>query len=75
LSGEDPAPFRAQVIDMPPIPPQITEHRVHELVCALCWAHLKRDFIAIAERSGVSQALGEALLEQEKQLFQLWYQV
>jgi transposase len=41
----------------------------------LCWAHLKRDFIAIAERSGVSKALGEALLEQEKQLFQLWYQV
>jgi transposase len=41
----------------------------------LCWAHLKRDFIAIAERSGVSKALGEALLEQEKQLFQYWYQV
>lgn len=41
----------------------------------LCWAHLKRDFIAIAERSGVSKGLGEALLEQEKQLFQCWYQV
>jgi len=41
----------------------------------LCWAHLKRDFIAIAERSGVSKRLGEALLEQEKQLFQYWYQV
>jgi len=41
----------------------------------LCWAHLKRDFIAIAERSGVSKALGEALLEQEQQLFQSWYQV
>jgi len=41
----------------------------------LCWAHLKRDFIAIAERTGVSKALGEALLEQEQQLFQYWYQV
>jgi transposase len=41
----------------------------------VCWAHLKRDFIAIAERSGVSKALGEALLEQEQQLFQHWYQV
>jgi hypothetical protein len=41
----------------------------------VCWAHLKRDFTKIAERSGVSQALGQALLEQEKQLFTLWYQV
>ena len=41
----------------------------------VCWAHLKRDFTCIAERSGVSQAIGEGLLEQEKKLFQLWYQV
>ncbi|ASC69925.1 hypothetical protein XM38_046480 [Halomicronema hongdechloris C2206] len=41
----------------------------------LCWAHLKRDFTKIAERTGVSQGLGEALLEQEQALFKLWYQV
>lgn len=41
----------------------------------VCWAHLKRDFTRIAERSGVSQAIGEGLLEQEKKLFQLWYRV
>ena len=41
----------------------------------VCWAHLKRDFTKIAERTGVSQALGEALLEQEKKLFELWYRV
>ena len=41
----------------------------------VCWAHLKRDFTQIAERTGVSGDLGKALLEQEKQLFQLWYQV
>jgi len=41
----------------------------------VCWAHLKRDFTRIAERSGVSKAIGEGLLEQEKQLFRLWYQV
>jgi hypothetical protein len=40
-----------------------------------CWAHLKRDFIAMAERSGVSQDIGEQLLKQEKALFALWYQV
>jgi transposase len=39
----------------------------------LCWAHLKRDFIQIAERSGVSKSLGEALLKQEKLIFELWH--
>jgi len=40
----------------------------------LCWAHLKRDFIQMAERVGVSSEIGESLLEQEKKLFNLWYQ-
>jgi IS1 family transposase len=39
----------------------------------LCWAHLKRDFTQIAERSGVSKELGEALLNQEKSIFELWH--
>jgi transposase len=38
----------------------------------LCWAHLKRDFTRIAERTG---ELGEALLEQQKLLFEQWYRV
>ena len=41
----------------------------------VCWAHLKRDFTRIAERCGVSQAIGAGLLAQEKALFELWYQV
>ena len=41
----------------------------------VCWAHLKRDFTKIAERPGVSGELGKALLEQQEQLFELWYQV
>ena len=40
----------------------------------ICWAHLKRDFIQISERSGVSAEIGTGLLEQEKQIFNLWYQ-
>lgn len=39
----------------------------------LCWAHLKRDFIKISERSGVSAIIGASLLKQEKQLFNLWH--
>jgi len=38
----------------------------------ICWAHLVRDFTRIAERSGVSGELGNALLEQEKLLFEQW---
>ena len=40
----------------------------------ICWAHLKRDFIQISERIGVSAEIGESLLEQEKELFNLWYE-
>ncbi|WP_373546631.1 IS66 family transposase [Chamaesiphon sp.] len=40
----------------------------------ICWAHLKRDFIQISERTGVSAEIGESLLVQEKLLFNLWYQ-
>lgn len=41
----------------------------------LCWAHLKRDFIQISERTGISKSLGEDLLKQQKRLFALWYRV
>lgn len=41
----------------------------------LCWAHLKREFIRISERAGVSKEIGEALLKLEEELFKLWYQV
>jgi len=36
LSGEDAAPFRHQVIEIPPIKPVITEYQWHQLVCAAC---------------------------------------
>ena len=37
-------------------------------------AHLKRDFIQISERIGASAEIGKSLLEQEQELFNLWYQ-
>ena len=39
----------------------------------ICWAHIKRDLIAIAERCGVSTAVGQRLLELEQQLFHQWH--
>jgi transposase len=41
----------------------------------LCWAHLKREFIAWSERAGETARLGLALLAVEKHLFTLWYRV
>ena len=41
----------------------------------LCWAHLKREFIAWSERAGETARMGLALLAVEKQLFALWYRV
>jgi transposase len=41
----------------------------------LCWAHLKREFIKISERPGVSGELGIALVKQQEKLFELWHRV
>lgn len=41
----------------------------------LCWAHLKREFIKISERPGVSAELGTRLLQQQEKLFKLWQRV
>lgn len=41
----------------------------------VCWAHLKRDLTAMAERKGASQAIGEALLRREQRLFRWWHRV
>jgi transposase len=34
LSGDDPTPWRHQVIEIPPIKPVVTEYQWHQLVCA-----------------------------------------
>jgi transposase len=41
----------------------------------LCWAHLKREFVAWSERAGESARIGLALLVVEQRLFTLWYRV
>jgi transposase len=41
----------------------------------VCWAHLVRDFTAVAERGGASKALGTACLAVADRLFARWYQL
>jgi transposase len=39
----------------------------------VCWAHLLRDFAALAQTSGPERALGAALVLATKELFGVWY--
>lgn len=39
----------------------------------LCWAHVARDFQALAERSGPAARIGHAAKEQIRHLFQHWH--
>ena len=41
----------------------------------LCWAHLRRDFQAMAERGGAAGKVGAELLFLTAVLFELWYKV
>lgn len=41
----------------------------------LCWAHIKRHFKKMSEADGPAKQIGEALLVQEKRLFELWRRV
>src|SRR5437764_4915235 len=38
LSGDDPKPWRHQVIELPPIKPVVTEYQWHQLACPACGA-------------------------------------
>jgi transposase len=49
-------------------------HWLDPLRRQLCWAHLKRDFQAFVDRGGESSIIGNLLLEQLKQMFELWHQ-
>src|SRR4029450_1606109 len=39
LSGDDPTPFRHQVMEIPPIQPVVTEYQLHQPVRPACGAH------------------------------------
>jgi transposase len=41
----------------------------------VCWAHVKRDFLAMGERSGEAGQLGLALVAEERRVFALWAEV
>ena len=36
LAGDDPTPWRHQVIEIPPLQPVVTEYQWHQLACPAC---------------------------------------
>lgn len=36
LEGEDPQPYRHQIVEIPPVVAQVEEHRFHQLECPVC---------------------------------------
>jgi transposase len=50
-------------------------HRLDVYRRQLCWAHLVRDFRALAERGGPGRALGEHLLCFAEDVFHWWHRV
>jgi transposase len=47
LLGEDPAPYRHQVTELPIVKPHITEYQVHRLTCPCC-GHSSREELPLA---------------------------
>jgi transposase len=39
----------------------------------VCWAHLKRNFEKLVKRGGKAKAVGEAFLEVQERVFELWH--
>jgi len=56
LHGEDGPPQRHQVIELPPVPPVVTEYQLHRLVCPACGATTRAAF----PLEGRPAALGHA---------------
>jgi hypothetical protein len=46
---------------------------LHNGVRQICWAHLLRDFQAMAQRTGVAKEIGESLLERAYRIMHWWH--
>jgi transposase len=57
LSGADPAPYRHQVVELPPLLPEVVEHRFHALVCPSCEALTRAASLAVVSHGGYGPRL------------------
>jgi len=52
LLGEDANPYRHQIVEIPPIRPQVAEYRLHQLVCSQCGSATRAELPADVSPSG-----------------------
>lgn len=57
LSGHDPAPYRHQIVELPPIAPIVTEHRLHALDCEHCGKTTRSKLPAAVHPGGYGKRL------------------
>ncbi len=57
LTGEDRAPYRHQIVDLPPIEPIVIEHRLHPLGCEHCGTLTRRVLPEGVTRRGYGERL------------------
>jgi transposase len=57
LRGEDPSPYRHQVVELPPLLPEVVEHRFHALVCPACEALTRAASATIVSQGGYGPRL------------------
>jgi transposase len=57
LRGDDPAPYRHQVVELPPLLPEVVEHRFHALVCPACEALTRAASAPIMSHGGYGPRL------------------
>jgi hypothetical protein len=57
LAGNDPQPWRHQVVEVPAIPPQVDEYRLHRLLCPVCGEATRAPLPAGVSASGYGPRL------------------
>jgi transposase len=57
LNGSDAAPYRHQVVEIPPLLPEVVEHRFHELLCPECESLTRAPMSEILRQGGYGARL------------------
>ena len=61
LSGDDPDPWRHQVVELPEAPPLVDEHRLHRLMCPACGEATRASLPSDVPASGYGPRLAAAV--------------
>jgi hypothetical protein len=55
LQGEDPHPYRHQIVEIPPVKPEVDEHQLHALECECCGTITRAELPKEVNRKGYGE--------------------